>query len=656
MKYRPEVDGLRAVAVIPVILFHAGFSTFSGGFVGVDIFFVISGYLITTIITQELERGRFSIVTFYERRARRILPALFFVIAACIPFAWLWLMPQDMRDFSQSISAVAAFGSNFLFWRESGYFDTAAELKPLLHTWSLAVEEQFYVLFPIFLLLFWRFGKRWVAALIAAALIISLGLAEFIVDTRPAAAFFLLPTRAWELSIGALTALILSDKTSIRISKVAAEALSAAGLILIAFSVFAYSKLTPFPSLYALVPTVGTALIILFASRDTAVGRLLSLKLMMGVGLISYSAYLWHQPLFAFARHRAPDSLSPYVLIGLCFLALLLAFFSWRYVERPFRRKELVQRRSVFTFASVGSLALLALGIAGHASGGFPGRLGPERAGFAAYFENGIPEWRYFEATQMLEKYRSDCDFYDLEQYRAGNATRAPRPEISSDCYTRNPELPHSVMIWGDSHAQQFRYGLDQNLDDSWQILQVATSGCSPRIVVEVSKDDFCDYSNWFALQTISNAAPEIVLLAQARNHDPATMDSLALKLHELGVSRIIFIGPVPRWRSSLPNVIAFWLWDEHVDRAFTGVDTEVVSLDKELQRYFESTRLGEYVSAVQYFCTNEGCLTHIGPDRRTGITSWDYGHLTPIASSLFAKDVLVPVLLDQTATTGAGS
>jgi peptidoglycan/LPS O-acetylase OafA/YrhL len=166
MDYRREIDGLRALAVLPVILFHAGFDSFSGGFVGVDVFFVISGYLITTIILSELEEGTFSIVNFYERRARRILPALFLVILVCIPFAWLWLLPIDMKDFSRSLVAVSFFASNILFWRESGYFDTAAELKPLLHTWSLALEKQFYVLFPLILILFWKIGKRWILVLL----------------------------------------------------------------------------------------------------------------------------------------------------------------------------------------------------------------------------------------------------------------------------------------------------------------------------------------------------------------------------------------------------------------------------------------------------------------------------------------------------------
>ena len=193
MQYRREIDGLRAIAVLPVILFHAGFETFGGGFVGVDVFFVISGYLITTIILGELEQGKFSIVNFYERRARRILPALFLVMLVCIPFAWLWLLPSDMKDFAQSLVAVSVFASNILFWRESGYFDTAAELKPLLHTWSLAVEEQFYVLFPLLLMLFWKLGKRWILVTLGLAFIASLALAQWAAYAKPAAAFYLLP-------------------------------------------------------------------------------------------------------------------------------------------------------------------------------------------------------------------------------------------------------------------------------------------------------------------------------------------------------------------------------------------------------------------------------------------------------------------------------
>jgi|JI10StandDraft_1071094.scaffolds.fasta_scaffold197046_1 peptidoglycan/LPS O-acetylase OafA/YrhL len=371
MDYRREIDGLRALAVLPVILFHAGFETFSGGFVGVDVFFVISGYLITTIILAELEQDKFSIVNFYERRARRILPALFLVMLVCIPFAWFWLLPSDMKDFSQSLVAVSFFASNILFWRESGYFDTAAELKPLLHTWSLAVEEQYYVLFPLFLMVFWRLGKRWILVMLGLVFVASLAVAEWGAYAKPAAAFYLLPTRGWELLIGAFAAFYLSKANRKEFSKAVGEVCGWFGVALIMYAVFAFSKATPFPGLYALVPTLGTVLVILFATQQTTVGKFVGNKAFVGVGLISYSAYLWHQPLFAFARHRSISEPSHIVFLVLSVLALVLAYFSWRYVEAPFRNKSVTKRKTIFLFAFFGTLLFLCFGLVGNNSAGF---------------------------------------------------------------------------------------------------------------------------------------------------------------------------------------------------------------------------------------------------------------------------------------------
>jgi peptidoglycan/LPS O-acetylase OafA/YrhL len=193
MQYRREVDGLRTLAVVPVILFHAGFNFFSGGFVGVDIFFVISGYLITTILVSEKEYGTFSLINFYERRARRILPALFVVMFFCLPCAWLWLLPQDMERFARSLVAVSTYTSNILFWFESGYFDTSAEFKPLLHTWSLAVEEQYYLFFPIFLTLIWKLGRKNIFVILVFISILSLGVAQWGASAKPASTFYFLP-------------------------------------------------------------------------------------------------------------------------------------------------------------------------------------------------------------------------------------------------------------------------------------------------------------------------------------------------------------------------------------------------------------------------------------------------------------------------------
>ena len=361
MKYRTEIDGLRSVAVLPVIFFHAGWHFFGGGFVGVDIFFVISGYLITTIIADELSRGEFSILRFYERRAKRILPALFVVCTASLFMAWLFLHSRDFSDFTSSLVAVATFSSNILFWLEADYFDTAAEMKPMLHTWSLAVEEQFYIFFPLLLMALWKLGQTRLAWIIGAICLGSLALAQWQVVHAPMAAFFLLPARAWELGIGALCAFYLRGSPA-PLGLALKNALSLLGLGLIAYAIFAFDARTPTPSVTTLAPTLGTALIILFASPGTWVQSLLSLRPMVAVGLISYSAYLWHQPLMSFARHNSLEEPAWYIMAALVVLTLVLAWLSLRYIETPVRKGRIPQLR-VFAYSATGLLAFVTLGL-----------------------------------------------------------------------------------------------------------------------------------------------------------------------------------------------------------------------------------------------------------------------------------------------------
>lgn len=333
LRYRPEIDGLRALAVVPVILFHAGFSLFSGGFIGVDVFFVVSGYLITSIILKDLEAGKFSFTGFYERRARRILPALFLVMLSCIPFAWTLMMPLERKDFAISMASVVFFASNIVFWLQSGYFDTAVELKPLLHTWSLAVEEQFYIIFPIALLFMWQFGRKTSVRLVSAAALVSLILCEFASRNHPNFNFFWAITRAWELMAGSLCAF-----AAVRPSKMRDEILSAIGLGLIVASIFWFDSSTRFPSAYALMPVGGTCFIILFANNSTLTARFLCVRILVGIGLISYSAYLWHQPILAFARIFTDAPVEGELAFFLACSSLAVAYPTWRYVERPFRR------------------------------------------------------------------------------------------------------------------------------------------------------------------------------------------------------------------------------------------------------------------------------------------------------------------------------
>ena len=430
MKYRAEIDGLRALAVLPVIFFHAGFEWFSGGFVGVDVFFVISGYLITTILIEDIEKKRFSLVNFYERRARRILPALFFVMFVCIPFAWMWMLPSQMKDFSESLIAVSLFTSNILFWREGGYFAGASEEKPLLHTWSLAVEEQYYLLFPIFLLLAWRFGKNrvfWTVVIFAA---ISLALSEWGWRNKASANFYLAPTRAWELFAGSIAAFFVL-KRGVQSN----NALSLLGLVAIGFSIFFYDKTTPFPSIYALVPVIGVVLLVIYADKNTLAAKLLSTKAFVGIGLISYSAYLWHQPLFAFARIYLIDYPSKLTMGILCLLTFILALGCWRHVEKPFRDKDKISPKQIFLGSSVLLSGAILFGLYGHLQDGFKFRVLSDQTD--NFTQAIINEWAFSGYPSHPSLNGTKSDYYVFGEVDLDN---------------------EAVVLIGDSHALQYWY------------------------------------------------------------------------------------------------------------------------------------------------------------------------------------------------------
>lgn len=435
MKYRREIDGLRALAVIPVIFFHAGFSLFSGGFVGVDIFFVISGYLITSILINEIDSGNFSIINFYERRARRILPALFLVMLVSAPLAWLWLIPADMLDFAQSYAAISVFSSNLLFWKESGYFDVATELKPMLHTWSLAVEEQFYVILPVLLLLLWRFGTKVCVIVLSLCAVVSLLLAQWGSLQAPSAAFYLLPFRWWELAFGSLTAFYMAKHNSAGLDPKFREAFCYLGLVLIGISLFSFDKHTPFPGFYALFPVVGTCLIILFCTEQSWLGKVLGSRLLVGIGLVSYSAYLWHQPVFALLKHRLSAELNVAYTVLLVLFVFVLAYLSWRFVEQPFRNKQRINRSSIFSLALLGSLLIMLFGIVGH-----------QTKGYSARYDNVLDE----RITSFPRIDNGWC-FYSVDTLSSLEVG-----EKGQHCLLGKKGAAKKALLFGDSFAGQY--------------------------------------------------------------------------------------------------------------------------------------------------------------------------------------------------------
>lgn len=497
MKYRPEVDGLRALAVLPVILYHAGVYGLSGGFIGVDVFFVISGYLITTILLGELDEGRYSILKFYERRARRILPALTIVILACLPFAWIWMFPSDLKDFGQSVVATSLFSSNIFFWKEANYFSEWNELKPLIHTWSLAVEEQYYILFPPLLALVWKLGRRAVLATIVILFCASLAVAQYTSSNAPEAGFYLLPSRTWELMAGGLCAFALTWRTP-----KPNEALAFCGLALLAGSYLLFDKETPHPSIWTLIPVFGTALIIVYAQGATRVARLLSQRPVVFIGLISYSAYLWHQPLFAFARLRWIGHPPLSLMLALAGLTLVLAFLSWKFVEGPFRtgrdrpKPILPSRNRLLTASAITLMAVFGIGASLHMLNGAHWRI-PERvSALLAAADDFSPDHRY---ACLLETY-SDRTGYKFP----------PDPRCISSVNENGPR----AVILGDSHAAAFSQPLRQALENSgWHVTQLTVSACQPILGLSLDQKD-CGAVFEKNLKFIRENKPELTIVA----------------------------------------------------------------------------------------------------------------------------------------------
>lgn len=497
MKYRREIDGLRAVAVVPVILFHAGFTIFSGGYIGVDVFFVISGYLITSILIDELEAERFSLARFYERRARRILPALFFVIFCCLPFAWAWMLPSQLKEFGQSLIAVSLFASNILFWKKIDYFAPDAENNPLLHTWSLAVEEQFYIVFPLLLWLLWRYGRIRVFWVIVGLCVISLGLADWGSRNKPGANFYLIVTRAWELGAGAICAFLLYARP---IPKNAIFSILGLGLIVV--SVFAYNDNTPFPSLYALAPVGGTVLIIIFAGPDTFVGRMLSLRALVGIGLISYSAYLWHQPLFAFARVRSLETPSQPLMMLLAALAIILAYLSWRFVERPFRERGATvafTRRQIFALS--GGAMTCVVGV----------------ATMVLVFDGNLGRYSQAQLADVEHARRG----ISHPQVKAGCSKGFHETE-TKPCILGAPEANKLIVMVGDSHARQWIDELDRmGRKNKWRVAVYSKAACAAPDVSYAYKKlgrRYTECEEWrqAVFEKIRESAPDLVIMTSS--------------------------------------------------------------------------------------------------------------------------------------------
>ncbi|MBI1945860.1 MAG: acyltransferase [Deltaproteobacteria bacterium] len=592
MNYRADIDGLRAVAVLSVLLYHAHVVGAGGGFVGVDVFFVISGFLITGIVSGEIERGRFSVARFYQRRVLRIFPALFAVVAATTIVGAVVLLPAAFRDFGQSIVATTAFSSNILFWRESGYFEGAAHTKPLLHTWSLSVEEQFYLLLPPALLAIKRFASGrylpWLLVVAAA----SLALAVDGVQRQPTVAFYLVPHRAWELLLGSLLAVGARRAIS---SEGVRTTLAAAGLCMILGSVVGYDDATPFPGVAAIPPCLGAALIIA-TRRDTAtvIHRSLQWRPLVVVGEISYSLYLWHWPIIVFVRgYRSQLGTADQVLIIVGSLAL--AYLSWRFVEQPFRSEKARARlRSTFVGAACVMTVAVVGGLVIHVTAGVPQRF-------------GISATELTSMEELGERSRSTVRRYKCFDEVANFAERCLKPKANA-------------LLLGDSHADHLLPGLARAFPEV-NFIAISAGGCRPLLgVVTRANAPDCERLNRqrFAEILGHHRFDAILLSAAWEVGDADALDATLDRLRELN-DRVLVFGPIVEYRETVPMLLR--TRGAPID-GFRSKDTGAI--DATIREVAAAHGVA-YASVFQQLCGDGSCVATIEDEP----IQWDDEHLT---------------------------
>ncbi len=506
--YRPDIDGLRALAVVAVVLFHANIPGFSGGFVGVDIFFVISGFLITSILVREMERRTFSLLTFFERRVRRIVPALFFMVLATLVVGYFVLLfPIDYRELGQSALAQSIFLANFFFVREGGYFSPLAENIPLLHTWTLAVEEQFYIVFPIFLFLIWRFCNTYLLPILVVCMSASFALSIYLLNVSPQesfslpffpdiwgnatnakVAFYLLPSRAWEFVIGGLIAV-----THVAIhKKYHATVLSVLGLGAIMYSILFYDKSTVFPGIAALLPVLGSvALIIAHTKQKTFIGQFLSFPLFVGIGLISYSLYLWHWPILVLTRQYLDIELSSQLTALLIAISFGVAYLSYCFIETPFRRKQICAGRTSMLVVGLGAIGILALlSILIVKNEGFVNRAPVEARNIAT-------------AAVDFGSRRNECF---VNSFSVTDEPCALGVQDSENV---------SFVLWGDSHAGGILPLIDTMAKEyAYKGVSFISPGCQPALQTsDAIERNACDKVNKLAVSYIQTHAITHVLI-----------------------------------------------------------------------------------------------------------------------------------------------
>lgn len=681
-KYRPDIDGLRAIAVLSVLVFHAFPEWVSGGFVGVDVFFVISGYLISTIIFENIAQQRFSFKEFYVRRINRIFPALFLVLLAAYAFGWFNLLADDFAQLGKHIAGGAGFISNLMLWNESGYFDKAAEVKPLLHLWSLGIEEQFYIFWPIFIYWMSRWPKRVLLAIaIVAGLSFVLNVA--FISSHPVATFYSPLSRFWELLLGSLLAYwTLYSSSERQVPAAYKNIASVVGLGLIIFAVLILNQKSLFPGWWALLPTVGAVLIIAAGPTAWCNRIILSFRPMVWVGLISFPLYLWHWPLLALARIQEGDTVPIADRAILVALSIVLSWLTYRFVERPirFNAKYRTQKNVALVF-----LMILV---------GYLGFNCFDRKGIEFRHKFFIKQISSYTFDKVAEQRQRTCFLMD----KGDDLTHFSRSCIHDD-------RSFKLVLWGDSHGGSIYPGFSEleRENDQVSVTQFTAAGCGGLIPSE-EQGPFCRDANTLALKEILRLKPNLVVIYKAWHpHYFSLVQPTIEKLKSANID-VLVIGPTPRWTDDLPRAI-YRYWRKHKELppayGYEGVAQNLLVMKtdnlSELQKDFKSQNMpfpvqleqanrrkglqeskqalqelnqvkfgpyysagaqicsedgcfipmkvmdadlkklviasgGTYYSAYDRFCNEEGCLNRI-PGADNALTTLDQDHITPAAA-----------------------
>ncbi|WP_173955117.1 acyltransferase family protein [Polynucleobacter tropicus] len=634
LKYRPDIDGLRALAILFVVIYHAFPSVIPGGFIGVDIFFVISGFLISTIIYTQLASNRFSFVGFYIRRIKRIFPALFVVLAFCFAFGWFNLLADEFSQLGLHIAGGAGFIANLVLWNESGYFDNASDTKPLLHLWSLGIEEQFYFFWPILICLAWRkkINLLWVG-LIVGVISFAINVYEVHHQLHFTAAFYSPVTRFWELMIGAILAYIaLNQKTMLDRLKASNISLSQArinhwisigGAVFLLVGIFQINKNSPFPGFLALLPTLGAALLIAAGERAWLNRVVLSNRLLVWIGLISFPLYLWHWPLLSFAHILQGKMPSAEIRSLVLLTSIVLSALTYYCIEKPIRTNQFNKLKA--------SILLVLLIVIGY-------------IGFNTYQRDGLTfrlnqiQFRLPPILQALSVKDPSASGLDIGPPKIDCSLSKLGAPAGAICFTKEELQKPALFLWGDSYAAHLLIGYEERFASQYRISRLGYNGCPPIMGMELPNRKNCTVGNEQIFERILQQRPaKLVIAANWTDYDWQQVEATLIKLKQAGIEEIDLIGPAPVWSDGLYKQLYLkYLADRDSNipyRMWFGLSKErdFLVIDQAMEKMAEKIHV-RYISIAKILCNSEGCITRFG-DTSASLEAIDAGHFTKTTS-----------------------